>query len=609
MARVHRIGQTKAVAVYRLVTGGTIEDRMLQRAEKKMYLDAVVARGHGGAAAAAARGDEDGGGDGDGDGDAIGSDEPELDGNSLADTLRFGADAIFASAAGREPSDAELDALCDRTPGGDARRAALACLRETEDVTHAQMAAMAAPLSTYLLGGEDLEAQARVGKADAEARAAARQHVVDAPRQRGGTTVLVDGFAIKKSNMYDLAGGEPSVWASEASARGRKKGAAHAPAAAKSRRQQAGRDYTHSDFCQVCWEGGTLFCCSHCPVAVHAACVGASELALARATMWSCPHHACAVCDRRNAAAGGMLFRCEACADAFCEDHLPEEVVAQGRLVGECERFARHGQNHPTAAMFIHCSADCADFAAAGFDGALAAARAEPEWVRAGDEALLLHSKAVGSAPAGDVPLHRASHSQLRSYLLSVFDPKTHALRVGSERVLLRDCRALLGEQAFVALYNAARDALIARKPLRKAGRSTRAPQPAVAAPAPRAPVVAEDGSSSSEEEGEDGKARVSRRGRGKAPPVEHTVWRPKQRAESVFWTPPELAALRALVARHGENNWKARGAHVLVLCFSAAVARFAELMRLFPFPLPRRLFWRTAPACSTRAAGATRSA
>lgn len=39
MARVHRIGQKKRVAVYRLVTAGTVEQRMVQRAQKKLFLD------------------------------------------------------------------------------------------------------------------------------------------------------------------------------------------------------------------------------------------------------------------------------------------------------------------------------------------------------------------------------------------------------------------------------------------------------------------------------------------------------------------------------------------------------------------------------------------
>ena len=45
MARVHRIGQTKVVHLYRLVSKGTVEERIVQRAEKKLYLDRMVNRG------------------------------------------------------------------------------------------------------------------------------------------------------------------------------------------------------------------------------------------------------------------------------------------------------------------------------------------------------------------------------------------------------------------------------------------------------------------------------------------------------------------------------------------------------------------------------------
>jgi hypothetical protein len=39
--RAHRIGQTKPVHVYRLVTQGTVEERIVQRAQKKLFLDQV----------------------------------------------------------------------------------------------------------------------------------------------------------------------------------------------------------------------------------------------------------------------------------------------------------------------------------------------------------------------------------------------------------------------------------------------------------------------------------------------------------------------------------------------------------------------------------------
>jgi SWI/SNF-related matrix-associated actin-dependent regulator of chromatin subfamily A member 5 len=40
--RAHRIGQKKQVYVYRLVTQGTIEEKVVERALRKLYLDALV---------------------------------------------------------------------------------------------------------------------------------------------------------------------------------------------------------------------------------------------------------------------------------------------------------------------------------------------------------------------------------------------------------------------------------------------------------------------------------------------------------------------------------------------------------------------------------------
>lgn len=40
--RAHRIGQKKTVHVYRLVTEGTVEERIVERAQMRLRLDALV---------------------------------------------------------------------------------------------------------------------------------------------------------------------------------------------------------------------------------------------------------------------------------------------------------------------------------------------------------------------------------------------------------------------------------------------------------------------------------------------------------------------------------------------------------------------------------------
>ena len=71
--RAHRIGQTKQVRIYRLISPSTFEERVLLRARQKLLLDALVIKkaGEGGAgvallaeerAAAAGGGDDEGGG-------------------------------------------------------------------------------------------------------------------------------------------------------------------------------------------------------------------------------------------------------------------------------------------------------------------------------------------------------------------------------------------------------------------------------------------------------------------------------------------------------------------------------------------------------------------
>ena len=40
--RAHRIGQTKTVRIFRLITENTVEERIVERAEMKLHLDQIV---------------------------------------------------------------------------------------------------------------------------------------------------------------------------------------------------------------------------------------------------------------------------------------------------------------------------------------------------------------------------------------------------------------------------------------------------------------------------------------------------------------------------------------------------------------------------------------
>ena len=94
-----------------------------------------------------------------------------------------------------------------------------------------------------------------------------------------------------------------------------------------------------------------------------------------------------------------MLFRCEGCAFAFCEDHLPEEAD----VVMESERFARLGYRRTAAACYVRCSAGCAHLAdALRSERPLRSPSARsPAAARPGQAAFLSAAAAPGKSPAG----------------------------------------------------------------------------------------------------------------------------------------------------------------------------------------------------------------
>lgn len=97
MARAHRIGQTKPVAVYRIISEGTIEESVFQRAAQRLYLDAMVV-----GRKKKKRNDD------------YQLEEGKLSAKAVWSMLKKGARGVFKS-TGDDVSKVDLDQLLDRS--------------------------------------------------------------------------------------------------------------------------------------------------------------------------------------------------------------------------------------------------------------------------------------------------------------------------------------------------------------------------------------------------------------------------------------------------------------------------------------------------------------
>jgi len=401
MARVHRIGQKKVVHLYRLVSSGTVEERIVQRAQKKLYLDRMVNQESASSAMESAG--------------RAAADE-ELDASEMMSMLRFGAACCFSATADKPPTDAEIVAIIDRTRtesdtvgslvGGqqhsvadfDARTQELS-LRALQGCSYGESGSQSKPGSAA--GASDIESLAGMLGGGTIADINDAWEKVSNGKRKGKSrmsTVKVAGVGevnVLRDNDYCMGEDMANSTMGNCVARD-----------AVSGRQLAGRDFAHESRCLKCWQGpkaktaakgkakakaataaavkekaaaasspakesgktglgGGLRGCDLCPASYHLSCVKMREEDAGSFGVWACPHHQCAICGRKANHVGGLLFRCSVCPDAFCEDHLPPEAL----IMGENPRYRGLGFRHPKQGCYVLHGTECVALAVSlGFD-------------------------------------------------------------------------------------------------------------------------------------------------------------------------------------------------------------------------------------------------
>ncbi|KAJ7455925.1 P-loop containing nucleoside triphosphate hydrolase protein [Mycena galericulata] len=350
IARAHRIGQTKIVNVYRLICRASVEDQMLDRIRRKLFLSAKIIGG-------------EGGGQGEGRQGGVG-------GSELMSILRRGSSALTHSDDGMDLAHfrtASLQEILEvsraREDVHDARvkhelkmeigAADEGALLRNAEEEERELLSGVARVQSYLFEGKMLERS----KAPKQA---GQGSVTPQKRGRVDRTVTIGGmsFILDESMVETITNGK-------------------APA------KKVKKDpFEWEDYCNSCRDGGELVICNHCPRVFHAECHPTLSAAQVHSTTFiTCSQHSCCKCSRMTAAAGGLILRCQTCPQAFCSDCIPWDDV---KMVGDTiPEFVLRKFYKKDSAYFIRC-ADCVE-----------QGRNDPRWLNTWEEEIAEAQKLV----------------------------------------------------------------------------------------------------------------------------------------------------------------------------------------------------------------------
>ena len=333
-ARAHRIGQTQKVTVYKLCTQGTVEEQMMGRIRKKLYLSAKITESMRNIHSPKSQGKKRKRGRPSIESDE--SDKPQLDANSLKSLVRRGAQTLSRPQVDvTEMLNWDFETMLEQCKD---KPLDLSIAADDKDVDE----------QTWLNTMEKVECAVFEGKKHQKQldKAAKTDVELDRAGRRVGknTTVMVDGFAINKESM---ACGD---WEAVPTMAGKDPRLAEPVKIKKAA-------INNQDFCQHCWDGGEIILCSGCPRSYHVKCMDREFQQKAKGwTNFSCPQHECRDCGSKTAEAGGLIYRCRWCQHGYCEDCLDwDHVNPLGETLPEYELLGYQSKNN---AWFVECP-DC----------------------------------------------------------------------------------------------------------------------------------------------------------------------------------------------------------------------------------------------------------
>lgn len=338
-ARAHRIGQTKKVTIYKLCTQGTVEEQMMGRIRKKLYLSAKITESmrniH---SEQAPKGKDKTVGR-----PSLGDDMPQMDTSQLMTLVRRGAQTL---------SHPDIDAT--EMVSWDLETMMEKCRDKPADVTLSQAVQSEDDEEKWLSVMEHVECAIFDGKRyqrqlDDKANASAKNILPDTitreDRRKGkNTTVMVGGYAINKESM------NCADWEAVPTMAGKD------PRLADIVREKR-REFKHEEHCLACFEDvdvGHMVECRSCPRAYHFDCLEPTFKAKVKGFAgFYCPQHVCGDCGKSTSDAGGLIFRCRWCPQGFCEDCLDWDKT---ELIGEnLQEFELLGEDPTAGGFYVKC--------------------------------------------------------------------------------------------------------------------------------------------------------------------------------------------------------------------------------------------------------------